>query len=137
MAMDAVVIGAGHAGLAVSRRLADHGIDHVVLERGEIGETWRAQRWDSFRLNTPNFMARLPGSPEAARPDGFLGRDDWIAELEAYARMGALPVRTDANVTAGPPDGNHGFVITANRNHNRQPPNVGAPACTPNTPKAP
>src|SRR5258705_6510437 len=112
MAMDAVVIGAGHAGLAVSRRLADHGIDHVVLERGEIGETWRAQRWDSFRLNTPNFMARLPGSPEAARPDGFLGRDDWIAELEAYARIGALPVRTHANVTAGNRDGSDGLVLT-------------------------
>ena len=116
MAMDAVVIGAGHAGLAVSRRLADHGIDHVVLERGEIGETWRAQRWDSFRLNTPNFMARLPGSPEAARPDGFLGRDDWIAELEAYARIGALPVRTHANVTAVTADGNDGFVVTIDGN---------------------
>jgi putative flavoprotein involved in K+ transport len=112
MPLDAVVIGAGHAGLAVSRRLADAGIEHVVLERGEIGETWRAQRWDSFQLNTPNAMIRLPGGPEHARPEGFLGRDAWIAELEAYARTGSLPVRTHANVTAVTQDGNDDFVVT-------------------------
>lgn len=116
MSPEAVVIGAGHAGLAVSRRLADAGVDHVVLERGEIGETWRAQRWESFRLNTPTFMGRLPGSPEAAHPDGFLGRDEWIAELEAYARLGALPVRTRANVTAVTADGSNGFVVTIDGN---------------------
>jgi putative flavoprotein involved in K+ transport len=110
--IEAVVIGAGHAGLAVSRRLTDAGIEHVVLERGEIAETWRAQRWDSFRLNTPNLVIRLPGGAESARPEGFLGRDDWIAELEAYARAGALPVRTHANVTAVAADGNDGFAVT-------------------------
>ncbi len=112
MSLDAVVIGAGHAGLAVSRRLADSGIEHVVLERGEIAESWRAQRWDSFRLNTPSSINRLPGGPEAADPDGFLGRDAWIAELEAYARLGSLPVRTHANVSSVTADGNDGFVVT-------------------------
>jgi len=73
--LEAVVIGAGHAGLAVSKRLTDAGLEHIVLERGEIGETWRTQRWDSFRLNTPNAMIRLPGGPEHARPESFLGRD--------------------------------------------------------------
>lgn len=110
--LDAVVIGAGHAGLAVSRRLADAGIEHLVLERGEIAQSWRAQRWDSFRLNTPSSMNRLPGGPEAADPDGFLGRDAWIAELEAYARQESLPVRTRANVTSVSADGNGDFVVT-------------------------
>ena len=110
--LEAVVIGAGHAGLAVSRRLADAGIEHVVLERGEIGETWRTQRWDSFRLNTPNLMIRLPGGTEPAHPEGFLGRDEWIAELEGYARLGSLPVRTHADVTAVVADGSDGFVVT-------------------------
>jgi putative flavoprotein involved in K+ transport len=109
--LEAVVIGAGHAGLAVSRRLTDAGIEHIVLERGEIGETWRTQRWDSFRLNTPNAMNRLPGGPEHARPHEFLGRDAWIAELEAYARLGALPVRTHANVTAVTAAANDGFDV--------------------------
>jgi putative flavoprotein involved in K+ transport len=112
MSFDAIIIGAGHAGLAVSRRLADAGVEHVVLERGEIGESWRAQRWDSFKLNTPSLMNRLPGGPAAADPDEFLGRDAWIAELMAYARQGSLPVRTRANVTAVTADGNGGFVVT-------------------------
>ena len=109
MTLDAVVIGAGHAGLAVSRRLVDAGIEHVVLERGQVAETWRSQRWDSFRLNTPSLVNRLPGGPPAADPDGFLGRDEWIAELDSYAR--ALPVRTQANVTSVTADGKGGFVV--------------------------
>jgi putative flavoprotein involved in K+ transport len=109
--VEAVVIGAGHAGLAMSRRLTDAGIEHIVLERGEIGESWRTQRWDSFQLNTPNAMNRLPGGPEHSRPDEFLGRDAWIAELEAYARTGSLPVRTHANVTAVTAAAGDGFDV--------------------------
>jgi len=110
--LEAVVIGAGHAGLAVSRRLTDAGIEHIVLERGEIGETWRTQRWDSFRLNTPNALNRLPGGHEPERPDEFLGRDAWVAELEAYARTRSLPVRTHANVTGVTAATDSGFDVT-------------------------
>jgi putative flavoprotein involved in K+ transport len=56
-----VVIGAGHAGLAMSRSLADRSIDHVVLERGEVANSWKTERWDSLRLLTPNWQSRLPG----------------------------------------------------------------------------
>ena len=56
-----VVIGAGHAGLAMSRCLAERSIDHVVLERGEVANSWRTERWDSLRLLTPNWQSRLPG----------------------------------------------------------------------------
>ena len=59
--IDTVVIGAGQAGLAVSRCLTDRGVDHVVLERGRVAERWRSERWDSLRLLTPNWMSRLPG----------------------------------------------------------------------------
>ena len=58
---DVVVIGAGHSGLAMSHVLARHGIEHVVLERGEVANAWRTERWDSLRLLTPNWMTRLPG----------------------------------------------------------------------------
>ena len=58
---DAIIIGAGQAGLAMSRCLSGLGIDHVVLERGQVGERWRSERWDSLRLLTPNWMSRLPG----------------------------------------------------------------------------
>ncbi|TMC02608.1 MAG: hypothetical protein E6J35_08750 [Chloroflexi bacterium] len=110
--IDTVIIGAGHAGLAVSKRLVDAGIDHVVLERGDIAETWRTQRWDSFALNTPSAVNRLPGGPPAVDPNEFLGRDAWIAELETYARQSALPVRTRATVTAVTADDHGGFVVT-------------------------
>ncbi len=71
--VDTVVIGAGHAGLAVSRLLTDAGHDHVVLERGRVGERWRRQSWDSLHLLTPSWMTRLPGwSYEGPDPDGYL-----------------------------------------------------------------
>ena len=58
---DTLVIGAGQAGLAMSRCLTERGDDHVVLERGRVAERWRTERWDSLRLLTPNWMSRLPG----------------------------------------------------------------------------
>ena len=60
MRTDVVVIGAGHAGLAMSRCLAERSIDHVVLERGEVANSWKTERWDSLRLLTPNWQSRLP-----------------------------------------------------------------------------
>jgi glycine/D-amino acid oxidase-like deaminating enzyme len=68
-----VIVGAGHCGLAMSRCLAARSIDHVVLERGEVANSWRTQRWDSLRLLTPNWMTRLPGyAYRGADPDGYL-----------------------------------------------------------------
>ena len=68
-----VVVGAGHCGLAMSRRLAALSVDHVVLERGEVAHSWRTQRWDSLRLLTPNWMTRLPGHTYSGDdPDGYL-----------------------------------------------------------------
>src|SRR5207342_3977420 len=66
-----VIIGAGHCGLAMSHCLAARSIDHVVLERAEVANSWRTQRWDSLRLLTPNWMTRLPGyAYRGADPDG-------------------------------------------------------------------
>lgn len=96
--LDAVIVGAGHAGLAMSKQLAERGIDHVVLERGEIGETWRSQRWDSFRLNTNNEMNLMPGDNPHPDAETFLGRDEWVRELERYAKRHRLPVRTHMSV---------------------------------------
>ena len=65
------MIGAGQAGLAMSRCLAARSIEHVVLERGEVANSWRHERWDSLRLLTPNWQARLPGYRyEGTDPDG-------------------------------------------------------------------
>lgn len=97
--LDLVIVGAGHAGLAASQRATVAGLEHVVLERGAIGESWRSQRWDSFTLNTHNAMTGLPGSPYAGdAPEAFTARDPWVARLERYARDQALPIRTGAHV---------------------------------------
>lgn len=97
---DAIVVGAGQAGLGISRHLARLGVRHVVLERGLIGETWRTQRWDAFTLNTPNWLNRLPGERDDPQPrDGFLALRPWIGRMEAYASRNRLPIRAGAEVT--------------------------------------
>lgn len=99
--MDTVIVGAGHAGLATSQRLSERGIEHVVLERGRIGQTWRSQRWDSFTLNTPSWMNRLPGDgePDLGEPlDGFASHHDLVSRLERYAWKWDLPVHEETTV---------------------------------------
>jgi putative flavoprotein involved in K+ transport len=83
--VETVIVGAGQAGLALSRRLSDLAHGHVVLERGRVGERWRSERWDSLRLLTPNWLNRLPGAPPLPEPDGYLDRPGVIEHLEAYA----------------------------------------------------
>ncbi len=95
---DVVVIGAGQAGLSVSHELQRHRVPHVVLERGQIGQTWR-RRWDSFCLVLPNWTLRLPGGHyEGPEPDEFMLRDDLVAFLEGYARNFGAPVRPGVEV---------------------------------------
>ena len=67
--VDTVVVGGGQAGLATSHHLARLGVEHVVLERGRVGETWRRERWDGFYLNTPNWTLQLPGGEYAGDRD--------------------------------------------------------------------
>jgi putative flavoprotein involved in K+ transport len=110
---DVVVIGGGQAGLAMSRCLVDDGVAHVVLERGRVGERWRSERWDSLRLLTPRWQARLPGfSYEGPDADGFMTRSEVIAYLDAYARSFAAPVESGVTVTAVERDGDRYRVAT-------------------------
>ena len=96
-----VVIGAGQAGLAMSWWLAKRSIDHLVLERGELANTWRTERWDSLRLLTPNWQSRLPGyGYEGGDPDGFRTMPETVDFLERYAKLIAAPVRTHTSVTS-------------------------------------
>ena len=110
--LDLVIIGAGHAGLAASQRAVAAGLDHLVFERGLVGESWRSQRWDSFTLNTSNRMTGLPGSPyDGPEPDAFATRDAWVERLARYVKEHALPVRTRTTVTSVERDGD-AFVVT-------------------------
>ena len=85
----------------MSACLASRGIDHVVLERGEIANSWRTERWDSLRLLTPNWQSRLPGySYEGDDPDGFRTTPETIRFLDDYARSMSAPVQTHTRVTS-------------------------------------
>ena len=96
-----VVIGAGHAGLAASHFLSDRSIDHVVLERGEVANSWRRERWDSLRLLTPNWLSRLPGLRyEGPDPDGYMAVGEVTEFIERFAMVSHAPVRTGVNVTS-------------------------------------
>src|SRR6266567_2691327 len=96
-----VVIGAGHSGLAMSRCLSDRSIDHVVLERSEVANSWRTERWDSLRLLTPNWQCRLPGHAyDGADPDGFMTMPEVVDFIIAYAKVIAAPVQCGTTVTS-------------------------------------
>jgi len=97
--LDTVVVGAGQAGLGSSYFLQRDGRKHVVFERGRIGETWLSQRWDSFQLNTPNFMNILPGLPyHGPESDGFWRQDELVAYFKDYVEHFHLPVQTGIGV---------------------------------------
>ena len=96
-----VVIGAGHAGLAASHFLSNRSINHVVLERGEVANSWRRERWDSLRLLTPNWQSRLPGLRyEGPDPDGYMTVGEVTGFIERFAKVSRAPVRTGVKVTA-------------------------------------
>jgi putative flavoprotein involved in K+ transport len=99
-----IVIGAGQAGLAISRCLRDRAVEHVVLERGRVAERWRSERWDSLRLLTPNWQSRLPGyrytGPD---PDAYMGMPELVGYLEGYARSFGAPVEENETVVAVEP----------------------------------
>ena len=95
-----IIIGAGHSGLAMSRHLTDRSIDHVVLERGEVANSWRTERWDSLRLLTPNWQSRLPGyAYEGDDPDGFMTMPEVVRYLQQYAEVSDAPVVNGTRVT--------------------------------------
>jgi putative flavoprotein involved in K+ transport len=99
--IDTVVVGAGHAGLAASRYLTARSIDHVVLERGEVANSWRRERWASLRLLTPNWQSRLPGlAYDGPDPDGYMSVADVVAFIARYAEVARAPVRTQTAVTS-------------------------------------
>jgi putative flavoprotein involved in K+ transport len=109
--VEAVVVGAGPAGLAMSCELSRAGVDHIVLERARVAQTWRG-RWDSFCLVTPNWTLQLPEFPyDGDDPDGFMPRDEVVAYLERYAEAIGAPVREGVEVTAIRPRAGGGLAL--------------------------
>jgi putative flavoprotein involved in K+ transport len=96
-----VVVGAGQSGLAMSRCLSERSIDHVVLERNEVANSWRRERWDSLRLLTPNWQCRLPGYAYSGDdPDGFMSAPEVVDFITEYAKLINAPVMSGTTVSS-------------------------------------
>jgi putative flavoprotein involved in K+ transport len=111
---DTAIIGGGQAGLAMSRLLRDRGREHIVLERGRVGERWRTERWDSLRFQFPNWALELPGYRYTGDdPDGFAHYSEIGTLIEDYARVTAAPVRTETEVVALEENADRGGFVVA------------------------
>ncbi|MEM6624960.1 MAG: NAD(P)-binding domain-containing protein [Pseudomonadota bacterium] len=111
MQIDTAIVGAGQAGLAMSVALSTRGVEHVLLERGTVANSWKTERWDSLTTLTPNWANGLPGAPYAgADPDGFMHVSELVRNMDAYAGLIQAPVQHHTQVlSATPQDG--GFLI--------------------------
>jgi len=115
-AVETLIVGAGQAGLAVSRCLTAQGADHVVVERGRIAERWRSSRWESLRLLTPNWMSRLPAwSYPGPDPQGYMTAPELAGYLEDYAGSFAAPVLQNTTVELVEASGGGLRVVTDQR----------------------
>lgn len=99
--IEALVVGAGQAGVAMSEHLSRFGVPHLVLERHRIAERWRTERWDSLVANGPAWHDRFPGLdlPDLDA-DAFAPKDRMAAYFEAYAEKFAAPIRCGVDVTS-------------------------------------
>lgn len=110
-----VIVGAGQAGLAMSRELTALGIDHLVLEQGVIGNSWRNARWDSLKLLTPNWANGLPGLPyHGEHPNGFMSAADFASDLRFYAGVVSAPVMEQTAVNSVQMQ-HDGYVLRTNQ----------------------
>ncbi|WP_108263132.1 NAD(P)-binding domain-containing protein [Mangrovicoccus ximenensis] len=97
-ATSVLILGAGQAGLALSWSLSQRGVDHILLERGRVGERWHSERWPGLHLLTPNWMNRLPGPWIDAEPDAFMSAADFAGRLESYREAISAPVVSGCEV---------------------------------------
>ena len=111
--VDVAVIGAGQAGLATSYYLTRSGIEHAVLDRAAVADSWRSRRWDSFTLNIPNWSFTLPGFVyDGSDPDGFLRREEIVERFTRYAALIDAPVEKGIEVTALQQTADGGYLLT-------------------------
>jgi putative flavoprotein involved in K+ transport len=94
-----IIIGGGQAGLSMSCLLKRRGIEHLILEKQRVAESWRSKRWDSFCLVTPNWQCQLPGFPYSGPdPEGFMKKDQIVEYIEGFVRSFDPPVREGVTV---------------------------------------
>jgi len=113
---DVIVVGAGFSGLAAGYYLKQYGLDHIIFERGRIGESWLSQRWDNFRFNSTHKLNVLPGEKEPADPEVFGGVPEFVSALKTYVSKHQLPVAENSKVISIEKPGEL-FVVTVSSNN--------------------
>ena len=99
--IDTVVVGGGQAGLAMSHHLTRMAREHVIIERGQVAQSWRSERWDSLMFQFPNWSIQLPGySYETDEPDAFAPKDELVRFMERYAALIDAPLRCGVRVVS-------------------------------------
>jgi putative flavoprotein involved in K+ transport len=89
----AIVVGAGSAGLAAAFALDKRGFEAMVIEASDaVGARWRS-RYDELRLNSWRPMSKLPGKAMPRRAGRYPGRDDVVAYLDGFATRHRIQVR--------------------------------------------
>jgi len=112
---DVIIVGAGFAGLSASYYLKKHDLTHVVFERGRVGESWRSQRWDSFRFNSTNKLNVLPGMKCEGDEDAFSTAGEFVVMLENYVLTHQLPVLENSKVISiGKTNGVFHIIVSLN-----------------------
>ena len=96
---DAVVIGAGPAGLAVARQLGHkHGIEALVVDRAAAPAiSWR-RRYDNFRLNTTGFLSHLPGQRIPFNAGRWPTREDMVRYFDRYVAQQNIAISLGCEV---------------------------------------
>lgn len=131
-----VIIGAGHCGLAMSLEMMKKGIEHVILECGVPGSSWRNERWDSLKLLTPNRMNALPGMPcESSDPNGFMSANELIDRFDSLLSKFSFPVQTGTTVLSVEPTRQGYRVQTDQRSYHAKVVVMATGAC--NKPRIP
>ncbi|MCE7067134.1 NAD(P)/FAD-dependent oxidoreductase [Dyadobacter sp. CY326] len=116
--VEVIIIGGGYAGLSASYYLRQNGISHTILERGQVGQSWVSQRWDSFRLNTASKLNTLPGFDCGENEkNAFCSAQSLVSSMQDFVKMHELPIRQNVMVTRVEKDPqNNSFVVTALEN---------------------
>ena len=119
---DTLIIGAGQGGLSVSYFLKQNDVPHLIVDRGDIANSWKEHRWDSFCLVTPNWTVKLPGLPYTGDdPHGFMLRDEFVEYMTNWAQSFGAPVNKNVDVRHIKKDGelfrvetDHGEILARN-----------------------
>lgn len=92
--IETAIVGGGQQGCSVAGSLARLGYRAAVFERGEIGQAWAKERWESLRVNTPNRTVTFPGMPyDGDDPEGYMPAREVATRLRRYVAETGIDVR--------------------------------------------